>query len=79
MNFRRPKQEVINNAHSAAMSCGQMYVPDFQYMTIDQAKRELQNSINLAIANAVRAGIQSLVNDVYTDEEFENDIGLNKP
>ena len=79
MNFRRPKQEVINKAHNAAISAGQMYMPDFMHNSPDSVSQQLRNNINMAISNGIRAAIESLVNDTYTDEEFENDIGINKP
>lgn len=72
MNFRRPKNEVISNANIAAMNAIQIRFNNLQYSQMSTVK----DTVAYAMSEGIRAAIESLVNDTYTDEEFESDIGL---
>lgn len=72
MNFKKPKSEVIQDATKAAFSAIDNHMYNIQSGPI--------NSIGNSVANmmkfAIDAAVVSLVNNVYTDEEFEKDLNL---
>lgn len=76
MNFKRPKHEVVTNAYEAAMRNCHLYFPDPMNTTPYDSQRQIRECIQNSITMGIRAAIESLVNDTYTDEEFEEDIGL---
>lgn len=74
MMFKKPKQDVIDGAHGAAMNSvyANLNSGTFVHSTPSSWAVPIQSAIELAI----RKAIESLVNDMYTDDEFEEDIGL---
>ena len=72
MNFNRSKDEVITRANIKACDAVYGVLNNLQYSQIGS----VQQTVALAITEGIRVAIESLVNDTYTDEEFEKDIGL---
>ena len=72
MNFKRPKHEVASDASWRAM-----YAIQEQLNQINNG-----NIVNVGstVTNAIRMGIEqallSMMDDIYTDAEFEEDMGL---
>ena len=76
MNFKKPKHQVIDEAMGAASSSMYQTISDIKYNgqshTLGSNLDRLGAGINVAIASAVR----SLVENMYTDQEFEEDLTL---
>lgn len=72
MNFNKPKHEVIEEARREAMSELMSKLSQLNYTQVNSIQYVLQEAIVAAIDGA----ITSLVNNVYTDDEFERDIKL---
>ena len=72
MNFKKPKRQVIDDAHAAAYS---IVVSNLNQLH-SSPMNSLHNTLERTIANAIEAAIASLVHDIYTDEEFEQDLNL---
>ena len=72
MNFKEPKQVVISNAYTAAQFAVNVSLSNYQ----NESHNALRFTIERAIGDGIRAAIESLVKDIYTDEEFERDINL---
>lgn len=76
MNLKRPKQDVVDRAWMAAHStlCNQLNPIGYYGANYDPSSTMfmLQN----AMSQAIREAIQSVVDDIYTGEEFERDLGL---
>jgi hypothetical protein len=72
MNFNKPKHQVINDAHIRAMEAVNYNMNQLAFTQTGSVK----DVVGRAISDGIRAAIDSLVNDTYTDEQFEQDIGL---
>jgi hypothetical protein len=72
MNFKKPKIDVINEAQTAAM--GAMF--NQLNMIKNGSVSSVAESIGYMVTYAIDAAIVSLVNNIYTDQEFEEDLTL---
>lgn len=83
MNFKRPKEEVIMNAREAASSklAGQLTTMVYQirsssFSNIDSNLQTFLSNLEWQISDAIGSAVRSIVEDTYTDNEFEEDMGL---
>jgi hypothetical protein len=74
MMFKKNKTLVIQDASSAAHIACYNILGNVSLQ--NTTPHELQNMIQNSIESAIREAIESLVNNKYTDQEFEEDIGL---
>jgi hypothetical protein len=70
MNFKKPKEELLQAIRDSALSA--TYLSDIHNYPINSMGDMIQRSI----ANAVVAGFRTMIENTYTDQEFEQDIGL---
>lgn len=87
MMLKKSKQQVIdeirNAAYGAASQASNLNLTVDSYQA-EQAARQLTQAIRLngshymqqAIADAIAAGFQKLIENTYFEAEFEQDIGL---
>ena len=72
MNFKKPKHQVIQDASWNAYNA-------IQYNLMQMYSGPITN-IGPMVSEAIRIGIEqaltSMINDIYTDAEFEEDINL---
>jgi len=83
MNFKVPKQQVIDNATYRAEYVMRRMCDDMRYRHDPYARHFGDHGGDLghsehAVVMAIREAITSIVDDIYTDEEFEQDLGLTK-
>ena len=72
MNFKKPKGDVIADANEA------VYATVREFFNNRQGCEFNTDLLCDAITFAMDSAVVSLVNNIYTDQEFEEDIGLNK-
>jgi hypothetical protein len=72
MNFKKPKEQVAADAAQAA------YVKiQYQLQQINNGNvGQVGYAVTQAVADGVGAAILSMMKDMYTDQEFEEDIGI---
>jgi len=72
MNFKKPKNQVALDASWAAYN-------QINYQLIQINNGNIGN-VGFVISEAIRVGIEeaikSMLDDIYTDAEFEEDLGL---
>ena len=73
MNFKVSKGQVINQAQIAVYNAvhNQLYI-----LKNNQYNNTAADTIGDMIIFAIDAAVVSMVNNIYTDEEFEEDIQL---
>jgi hypothetical protein len=75
MNFKKPKEEVAADAAQRAM-----YTIQTQLHQLTYGGSFEPSSVTYILTQAISLGIKeamlSMMEDVYTDAEFEQDIGL---
>jgi len=76
MNFKKPKEVVINEAWSAANATISQAFDSLKYGYVNNSGSSNIDSIKFAISHGIRNAIESLVENTYTDQEFEEDIQL---
>ena len=75
MNFKKPKEEVINEAFWAAQSqVGRTLSSRLGHH--DPGPQSIRMAIEQAISDGIEAAVRSLVENTYTDQEFEQDLTL---
>lgn len=72
MNFKKSKQEVITDANIAAMNRVSAELSSYNYSQINS----VQHTIERAITSGIEAAIRSLVDNIYTNDDFEKDLKL---
>ena len=76
MNFKKSKDDVISDANIAAVDAVGKAFSSLKYnigrTTPEQHIDLVQHAINMGIYEAIK----SIVHNIYTDEEFEQDIML---
>ena len=76
MNFKKPKQRVLDEAWIAAENMIRhtlrAQIPYGPTMNHDN----MINMVTIAVAGGIREALMVVVDNIYTDAEFEEDIGL---
>lgn len=72
MNFKKPKGQVIHEANAAAFEVVRHRINTIRYSSPASGLDAMGDMMVFAID----AAIVSIVNNMYTDDEFESDIGL---
>jgi hypothetical protein len=76
MNFKKPKHIVVDEAYYAADSILVAATNSIRYNHMNQTHSSTLDQLQMAIGQAIRAALVSLAGNIYTDDEFEQDIGL---
>lgn len=76
MNFKKPKNLVADDARNAAQQAAQHTLAQLTYGGANNSPYGVTNIVAQAIAEGIRAGIESVIKDMYTDVEFEQDLTL---
>ena len=76
MNFKKPKEEVINEAWMAAEGVLQEAFNGLKHGVMYSNTNSNIDSIKFGISEGIRRAIESLVENTYTDQEFEEDLQL---
>ena len=72
MNFKKPKQQVAQDAANRA----QNIIMNSLSVHNNGNVGGIGYSITTAISDGIKEAILSMMDDMYTDQEFEEDIGL---
>lgn len=67
------KEMLLSNIRNAVFNCPQLRPP---YEVDGPAYRQLCANVDNVIKSTVLAAMEELINDLYTQEQFESDIGL---
>lgn len=76
MNFKKPKQLVADDARNAAERAAHSTLAQLTYGGANNSPYGVTSIVAQAIAEGLRAGIESVIKDMYTDAEFEEDLTL---
>lgn len=76
MRFKKTKQEVLNDIVNNCYGYGND-MPDFSSIPPSQLKGYIENYTRSQVRSFVIEAFESLLDNIYTEEEFEQDIGLN--
>lgn len=76
MNFKKSKEEVINNAQWAAKDALQNAITNIKFNGYNNSQINVLDTLEAGIAHAIGQAIRSIVEDTYTDQEFEEDLML---
>jgi hypothetical protein len=76
MNFKKPKEHVIADAQIAAENILASAFNNLKYGYRSNSIDSTLDQIQYAVSTAIASSIRSLVENTYTDQEFEEDIGL---
>jgi hypothetical protein len=76
MNFKKPKQEVIDDATNEASYVISSAFQGIRNGYMNNGAQSNIESMERAIIQGIRMAVTSLVMNTYTDLEFEEDIQL---
>lgn len=76
MRFKGTKDEVLNKVMNSIQNNSFINIDTY---AITNQHNHFKQQIEWTIQNSVSAAFQELINNIYTEEEFEQDMGLNKP
>ena len=76
MNYKKSKNEVINEAWAAANSSLYSDFYNLKNGLMNNSNNSNLDQIQQAISQGIEAAIRSLVENTYTDQEFEEDLSL---
>ena len=78
MHLKKSKEDVMWDIQMAVANAMTTEVSNiaynFRYLTVDEVQRRIVDMM----AKSVSLGISSFLENVYTDNEFESDLGLTK-
>jgi uncharacterized protein YjgD (DUF1641 family) len=72
MNFKKPKEQIASDAANRAYNKIQTNLAQMHNNSMSM----MGYTVSQAISDGIREAILSMVEDTYTDQEFEQDIGL---
>jgi hypothetical protein len=81
MNFKKPKDEVVNDIYYRVESALRYTLESqsaYRYPGYGRSPRDHDEAMVRAITVAITEAMRTLVDNVYTDAEFEEDLGLTK-
>lgn len=73
MNFKKSKEEVLNEIQARA---GAVVYSDFANMNMRVDTQSVAYVFQQAIAKAVAEGFRVILENQYTDDDFERDLTL---
>ena len=78
MRLKVSKEQAIDMIHAVALNTVKQsfYVENIYYQ--NESHVDINTVIARAIANGIQAGFKAYIDLQYTDEDFENDLGLNR-
>jgi|GEM_PF-6550218 len=76
MNFKRPKEEVIERAYIAADSVLYSQLHQLAYAGASYSPNGVISMFQMAMSHAIKEAIRSVVEDTYSHDEFERDLGI---
>lgn len=76
MMLKKPKQQVLDEIYNAAESKIRYNLQNNLGAGLQMNVGSVTYAIQQAIADAVREGFSVMIDNIYTDAEFEEDIGL---
>ena len=76
MNFKKPKDQVIYDADQAANNALYNGFSQLKNGMMGNTPGSNIDTIQYTIQRAIGEAIRSVVENVYTGEEFEDDIGI---
>lgn len=76
MNFKKSKLEVINEARNATKDSLYIHFGNLKSNLLNNSTIDNLDYIRIAIEASIDAAIRNLVENTYTDQEFEEDLTL---
>lgn len=75
MNFKKPKDDVLNEARlQADVSFANMLRSSLPYGNFD--RDSVISAVGQAVSWAMHDALKSLIDNIYTDADFEEDMNL---
>jgi len=74
--IKKSKDDVLNDIYNAASGASYNALSSQLGYAMKMDANSVTSAINDAIAAAVRAGFESLMSNIYSDTEFEQDMTL---
>ena len=71
------KEQIAMNAYTAALRVMNSH-SSMGYNNYNQSPNSIMGQLTNLIALAVQAGVEEALKGIYTNEEFEQDIGLDR-
>lgn len=71
MNYTKPKEQLISEVYSRVYGVASSNMYNLQ-------GQPLGNAISSAIAAGIQEAVRTLLENTYTDQQFEEDIGFKK-
>lgn len=72
MNFKKDKYTVINEAYIAASNTVNDYMRYYDTTSVKDVPMVIEN----AMAMGIKAAVESIVHNMYTNEDLEKDLDL---
>lgn len=76
MHFKKTKNRVAEDAQDRAWDAAVTSLSNVKYRYASVVPNEVIEAIEIAISRAIGTAVKSIVDDIYTDEDFESDIKL---
>jgi hypothetical protein len=76
MNFKKPKQQVLDEAQMRAEDRIRGVLRNTLFQGASMDPNSTINLLTFAISQGIAEALKSMMENVYTDQEFEEDIGL---
>ena len=76
MNFKKSKEEVITDANVAAIGAIASYLGSISCDPGSYSQKAIVQNMQVALQEGIHEAIKSLVNNTYTDADFERDLTL---
>lgn len=78
MRFKGTKSDVMKRVGDVIQGSAYVDLSNIDYLQTSQIKVYVKQQIEAAIKSCLQASLYELINNIYTEEEFEDDIGLSK-
>ena len=76
MRFKKGKQQVLSDLMTTINTSTYVDLGQLKYKQAYEMEQYAKQQIQYAISSALQAAFAKLLDEIYTDEEFERDIGL---
>jgi hypothetical protein len=75
MHLKKSKEEIAASAYRAAMSA-MLHHKGVSGFGMNYGNSSITDMLTDLIAKAIEAGVSDVLQNIYTNEEFEKDVGL---
>lgn len=76
MNFKKPRRQVLDEAQKVAEDRIRSMMYSITGHGASMDPNSVVNTLTMAVSFGIAGALESMMDNVYTDQEFEEDIGL---